>query len=443
MTTPPISSGIWAGHPKPRITAVLINLPSPDIEDDRRQPPGGLVSIATYVHRNGFPVAVCDLAGMAGKDLVRLVPAADVYGFSTYSTSYKIAQEIVKRLRKRSPSAVCVAGGPHASALPEEVARDFDCAVCGEGEEAFLGILRRVQQGEADHIPQIIRACPIEDLDALPLPDFERFSDMAGYTRRLNGSPVMSLDSSRGCNHRCRFCNSRVVERGHWRGRSPENVAGEVESHVKRGWEAFRFNDDNFCDDVGRALAICDLLRPMHIRFRIFARAESLSSVELCRRLAAAGCVHVAVGIESLSPLVLARMGKATQVDRIKSGLATARAAGLLTRGFFIVGFPGETDATVAESIAALRGIALDEAVAYPCIPYPGTDLFALPDRYGITWIDPDFSHYIQVGRGKSAGFVMKTETFGPAEVRRWRQQYMQALEELGIAWSDQRKAVV
>jgi len=425
------------------LTAVLINLPVAAIEDDKRQPPGGLVSIATFAAAHGYDVRVIDLAGLSQDDLADAIPVADVYGFSTYSAVYEQACQVVARVRRRCPDSVYVAGGPHASALPEDVSKSFDTVVCGEGEEAFVSILRLLAHGRKRHLPQIIRASPIRNLDELPFPDFRRFCDMRGYTRQINGAPAISLDSSRGCDHHCRFCNSRVMQRGQWRARSAENVAAEVLRHRAQGWTAFRFNDDNFLVDSERALKICGLLRPLKIRFRIFARAEALQNRELCEQLLAAGCVHVSVGIESLSPQMLARMGKSTHVQQVLEGLATARSVGLSTRGFFIVGFPGETEATVAETVGALGRLPLDEGTAYPCIPYPGTDLFSRPEYYGITWMDPDFSHYIQVGTGKSAGFVMRTTTFGPDEVRHWRELLLQAFENHGIAWSDERRLIV
>jgi radical SAM superfamily enzyme YgiQ (UPF0313 family) len=230
-----------------------------------------------------------------------------------------------------------------------------------------------------------------------------------------------------------------VQERGRWRSRSSESVAREVAGHVERGWTAFRFNDDSFAADPQRVAAICRLLRPLGIRFRIFARAEDLTSPRICELLAEAGCVHVSFGVESLSPAMLGRMGKATSVARIRAGIDAAHASGMRVRGYFVIGFPGETNDTVAESIGGLDGLHLDEAMVYPCIPYPGTDLFARPDYYGITWMDPDFSHYVQVGRSRSAGFVMHTRTFGPDEVREWRALFISAIESLGIGWYGER----
>ena len=426
------------------LKTVLVGMPVPEIEDDKRQPPGGLVSLATFAASLGYDVALHDLSGihLPAENLCKQLPEADVYGFSTYTVTYQDTLTLAAQLRHRQPNAVLIAGGPHASALPAEAAVDFDYVVCGEGEYALVDILRRLEQGWHGQAHEIICAEPIRDLDALPFPDFYKFGVAHGYTRRLNGNPVISLDSSRGCNYRCRFCNSQVVERGRWRARSAQSVFSEVHWHCTQGWKSVRYNDDNFLADRQRAMHICELLRPLNIEFRIFGRAQSLDP-ELCDALAGAGCRHIGVGIESLSPYMLGRMGKAARVRQIVDGVRAALQAGITVRGFFICGFPGETDQTVAESIGMLGELGLDEAVVYPCLPYPGTDLFASPERYGITWIDPDYSKFVQVGINRSAGFVMRTNTFGPDEVRAWHAQYMQAFQALGIAWSAETEFAV
>ena len=429
----------------PNPDAVLIACPVPGIEDDSRQAPGGLVSLATCARSHGFQVVVCDLAGQVPESAWEWIPEAKVYGFATYTANYHCAVTLAHQLRQRSPGALLVAGGPHATALPAEVARDFRCVVRGEGEGPFLAILNAVRQRQLDRLPRILSSPPILDLDGLPFPDFAAFCDMRRYHRQIEGRPAICLDSSRGCSFRCLFCNSNVAGHGHgaWRARTAESVLAEIRGHLCRGWTAFRFNDDNFLSDRRRALEICARLRPLAVKFRIFGRAESLDDRELCDALAEAGCRQVGVGVESLSPSMLARMGKAQRVERICRGIETAHAVGLLIRGFFVVGFPGETDSTVAESIAGLQSLPLDDAVVYPCIPYPGTDLFEQPDKHGIAWIDPEWDHYIQVGRNRAAGFVMATREFGPEQVRHWHAQYAAAFDDLGFRWCDTSGRVV
>ena len=423
-------------HTKRNTRAVLVNPFIPQLDNDRMQPSGGLISIATFCQNQGYEVEVVDLAGKGNEDDVfRFIPESNIYGISLYTATYNNSVNLVKSLRKKYPTAIFIAGGPHASALPHEVKRDFDCVVCGEGEYAFLSILNFFRNGVPQKIPDIIYAAPIDDLDRLPFPDFYRYSDIHSYSRHILGMPSISIDSSRGCNHKCRFCNSRVIERGRWRARSPENVKEEVQWHISNGYKSFRFNDDNFLGDSRRALVLCNLLKPLGIKYRIFARAETLTE-QLCNALSESGCVHIGVGIESMSNTMLALMRKAACVSNIQKGIHAARSAGIKTRGFFICGFPGETNETVYESIEGLNKLCLDEAIVYPCIPYPGTDLFTHPEKYGITWIDPDYSKYIQVGSNKSSGFVMETDKFGIDDVVVWRNLYIEAFKQLNIAWS-------
>jgi anaerobic magnesium-protoporphyrin IX monomethyl ester cyclase len=414
---------------------VLINLPVDELENDSMQPPIGLVYIATYTFTNGYDIEVCDLSGNKNKDLHSFIPKADVYGFSTYSVTYNKVLDLVKKIRMINPGAYLIAGGPHASALPEIVKEDFDCVIVGEGEKVFCSVLEHIKNNRKDLIPAIVKAEPIQDLDSLPFPDYYRFCDLKKYARSIQGMSAMTVDTSRGCNFKCKFCNSTVVERGTWRARSAENVFKEIEWHHSKGWRAFRFNDDNFLVNQERALKICELITPLNIAFRIFARAESLNYT-MCRKLKEAGCQNVSIGVESLSPKMLSLMGKASTVAKIKSGLRIAKDVGIFTRGFFICGFPGETEETLYESINSLADIDLDEAIVYPCIPYPGTPLFAQREKYGITAIDDDYSKYLQVGINKKAGFVMTTKDFGPEKVDEWRNKYIQKFEQVGIKWA-------
>ena len=73
-------------NPK-KVKTILINLPIPFVDDDERQPPGGQVSIATYVKSKGHDIEVCDLAGNSEDELLPLIGEADVYGIGTYSAT--------------------------------------------------------------------------------------------------------------------------------------------------------------------------------------------------------------------------------------------------------------------------------------------------------------------------------------------------------------------
>ena len=61
-----------------------------------------------------------------------------------------------------------------------------------------------------------------------------------------------------------------------------------------------------------------------------------------------------------------------------------------------------------------------DEFSLYPLIPYPGTLIATQPDRYGYEIVEPDFTRYIQVGRGRQTCFALRHSNFGPEDVQRW-----------------------
>ena len=98
----------------------------------------------------------------------------------------------------------------------------------------------------------------------------------------------------------------------------------------------------------------------------------------LCERMARAGCQAVAFGIESASPATLARVGKdlGDGPAVARRAVEGARAAGLITLGYFMLGLPWETPSDLLATARFARGLPLDHAFFHVATPYPGTPLF-------------------------------------------------------------------
>jgi len=338
----------------------------------------------------------------------------------------------VDKVRQIFPTVKIVAGGPHASALPSEVAKNFDFVIVGESENVIAPLIDAIRQN-AD-LPSVIYAQPVQDLDKLPFPAYH-LVNVRRYTRRIGSSPCLSVLTTRGCLYDCAFCNSRVFTRGrqYFRFRSPESIAGEIAwLRDAYGITHIRFQDDLFTFSPERIEAIARLSPP--ITYRCFARADTLSE-PMCETLVRTGCNHVAVGVESGSEVILRAMRKGLTPSTIRDGLKNAHRAGLRIRIYLMVGFPGESDATIDETIRFLDSVPFDEFVVYPTIPYPGTPLFNNPSSFGISWIDPDFSKYIQVGKDRQCGYVLATSAFGPDKVAEWRHRLIEHLESRGVTW--------
>lgn len=423
----------------------LVKPPSCCVQDDRLEPPLGLLYLGAAARAAGFEdIVLADLSGCDDEQTVQArleqVPEADVYAISAFCTNHGQALQVAARARQLAPRCHVVMGGPNPSAMPELTLQDenVDAVVVGEGEDALVQCLRDHQTGRPRR--GIVSGRPREKLDGLAFPARD-LVDQASYSRHLLGRPVASLISSRGCRQRCAFCNS-VVMGGGSRGvrfRSPGNLIEELRG-LRGEFDCFRFNDDNFTAHP-RLLVLLERLAELRINFRIFARVEELTP-ETCAALHRAGCVHVSVGLESMDPRNLAQLGKGRQAGH-ESNVKVARDAGLTVRSFFLVGLPHDSDDNIERCFNEAAKLGLHEATVYPLLPYPGTDIARDPQRFGYEVVDHDFTRYVQIGRGGRSYYPLKHEHFDPVDVERWKHLGEQILEGRGVIASGRSSVTV
>jgi len=397
-----------------------------------------MLYLASIARDLGHEVRLVDLAGSANPDAeIDLPRGFDLYGFSTYSVSYHLTLDLAMAVRRCNPGAFLMAGGPHATALPKQLASDgFDVVVSGEGEVAIARILQDLVAGLTP--PRIINGPPPDPLDGLPYPAYE-LVDIASYRRTVSGQRSLSILSSRGCPFPCSFCNSNVMGAGRQvRYRTAENVVAEIRHlKAKYGVRHFRFQDDLFTSSKKRLKELSPLLRAEEIVYRCFSRVTGFSR-EVARVLVDSGCQHVSFGVESGSPMILGRhaMNKCQTPDQIRRALTNAAEAGLTVRIYLIVGFPGETEQSISETLALVTDCPWDEFMVYPLIAYPGTPIHDDPEKYGIVSVDRDYSGYLQIGRERQAGFTIRTDTFDKDRVRLWRDRVIDELIANGRTWA-------
>jgi radical SAM superfamily enzyme YgiQ (UPF0313 family) len=266
------------------------------------------------------------------------------------------------------------------------------------------------------------------ELGALPRPAYHLFK-MPRYT---NLQPLVDqvagysypIMTSRGCPYRCSYC-SQIMER-RWRMRSPEDVVAEWEWLVRDlGAAEIGVLDDSFNIDRQRVLRICDLILERGLQdvpwIMINGIRANLADVELLSKMRQAGCVRTAFGVESGNQRILdSIIKKHLTLDQIRQAFAAAKQAGMETIGFFIIGMPGESEATMDDTINF--ACELDPLVANFSIatPFPGTEMYDTVKAQGRilaeTWDDFVFFE------GK-ARFELPDL---PAELveRKWREAY-------------------
>jgi radical SAM superfamily enzyme YgiQ (UPF0313 family) len=397
-----------------------------------------LLYIGASLREHGNPVTLIDLSGKAYQAFADAIPDGyKVYGFSTYTLTYAETLRLVRQVRARNPEAVFIAGGPHATALPEQVAEDgFDVVVTGEGEIAVCEIMDLIEAGQ--ELPRILAGNPPESLDRLPFPAYD-LTEFSSYHRQVAGERCASVLSSRGCPFRCVFCNSNIMGQGkRVRYRSGENIIAEIKwLKTRYGINHFRFQDDVFTINRKRLSKLAPMLADEGIIYRCFSRVNGFSE-QVARLLYDSGCRHVSFGIESGSPAILGRsaMDKRHTPAQIRQALEHAASVGLIARVFLMVGFPGETDATIAETISLMKQCPWSEFSVYPLIPYPGTPIYENWDKFGIEAVNLDYSKYLQIGKEFSAGFTIRTASFDENQVHIWRDHMINILLDDGRTWA-------
>ena len=187
---------------------------------------------------------------------------------------------------------------------------------------------------------------PLQDLDALPFPDYSDFP----WDRYPNR--IIPMITGRGCGWGvCSFCSDVVGSIGRtYRSRSVADVMSEIgyqrEQHKSR---LFVFNDLKLNSNVVMWRALIDQL-PVIVRNPQWTAAVHVGldddnglEAEDLKAAAAAGLSRITTGLESGSPEVLQKMSKGTELTRTTKFLKAATEAGISVRTTLIVGYPGET----------------------------------------------------------------------------------------------------
>lgn len=391
--------------------ALFIKTPVPMLQDDKLEPDMGLLYCASYVKRYSecTPVYV-DLSLDSVDVLEQYYDVCSIYLFSTFTANYERTCELVKMIRERCiPEAVFIAGGHHASALPDVVAQTFDYVIIGEGEIAESKLITELLSGRRPSERIIVGEC-IKDLDNVGWIDYS-LAQLERYTRRVNGHKSISVLTSRGCPYKCEFCNSTLMKRyKSVRFRSAQDVIAEV-LYLNQQYSvtSFRIQDDIFSINRARLKEIADGLEKYHFSFRCFARVDNIDD-DILNDFKRMGIFHLSFGVESGSQRILDLMNKGTKVEDIRRSIQLAKAYGMKCRVYLIAGYPGETIESLDETISMIREVEPDDVSVYPLIPYPGTPLFENPKKYRITFIDKSFSKYYQIYGNKKSGYVFETE---------------------------------
>lgn len=310
-------------------------------------------------------------------------------------------------LRRGFPNLHVVGGGPALTQLAirqndaalRKLFDFFDSIVAYEGEQALWALIQRLQRGrDPVGLRNVIwldrkrdtlhfnREPLLEDLDALPCPDYD------GYPLKAYLSPslVLPYSPSRGCYwQKCAFCCYGLTRKATscYRERSVAKVVADLQNlSAKHGTRRFYFADDTLAPKTMVKLSRALLDAGLDVEWSTDVRPEKRFTAARCRVLKRAGCVSVAVGIESGSQRVLNLMEKGTRVPDVQRVIRDLSRAGIAVQVMTFTGFPTETAKEALKTVRLIRRILADVALFVVCDfdLVPGSKAYERPERYGL-----------------------------------------------------------
>lgn len=200
---------------------------------------------------------------------------------------------------------------------------------------------------------------------------------------------VYSIQTKRGCAHRCIYCTYPLIEGRQFRPRNPSDVAEEIrQAHERLGPVTFEFVDSTFNDPGGHAEAICReiIRRKIKVRLRTMGINPRHVSEELFELMLKAGFAQIDATPDSASPRMLKSYDKGFTRPEAEQMARLIRKFNLPTMWFFLFGGPGEDEGTFHETLDFIDKFVSREDLVYMNAGlrvYPGTPLHATALKEG------------------------------------------------------------
>lgn len=357
----------------------------------------GVASMSAVLKEAGHDVDLFEIDNL-DQQLVDLleqirINQPDIISISANSHQFPYAKKIAREIKKNCHVPIFI-GGVHAILFPELLEKEemFDGLCLGEGEEALLELVDKIEKNE-DYFhtrnfwfrqgKNIIKNEPrglIEDLNQLPFPDRSIFRYFKKYGQK---KITPRFIFSRGCPFNCAYCCNHALKRKYaglgtyLRFRSVNKAIEEIKDlKQKYNFQHIKLDDDTFSFNKAWLLDFCNKFsKNFNMTFECNIRPGSVDEESLVA-LKNGGCVLIKVGVETgnedLRKNVLNRQISNQEIINL---FKKAKEIGLKTYSFNMVGIPGETKDSIKETILLNARIRPDFMQITVFYPYFGTTL--------------------------------------------------------------------
>jgi p-methyltransferase len=337
----------------------------------------GLNLITLYEHltQKGFSVETVPCFSTGKDRLIELAQTArSVAITTTYYFDESPINEIADLVRQHAPDCKIIVGGPHlfrVGSLENQKQREMALkrikadyyVVDSQGEEALAHLLSAIKSGAADRgvgsIPNVVHREGSELVfgqRAIEHNPLIRLFDRWGMMDSFESLPVAFVQTSRGCPFRCAFCSYPASTHHRITLKPLEVVEAELLALRKAGVRYLSFVDDSLNIPLKRFKELCRFMikEGLDLEWSCFFRCSEADD-ETFELMRDSGCVGVFLGIESGSQKILDAMNKKVTIERYEKAIEGLNRNGVMTSASFIIGFPGETEETIEETLSFIN----------------------------------------------------------------------------------------
>jgi len=429
------------------VNAPLSDYSKPHPEYTVFQPPIGLSTLASYLGRRGFKVAVWD------DDTDKVSPQGIVegilgikprwVGFNTFTSGFEILDDILERINHVSPETKVMLGGIHATVAGEvflNTDRPNQIIVRSDGELKVEALLNRNNLADIPGISYIfgneVRINKENDqwlVQEIDNPLFSLDRRFVPYDPTLgnlspDGKRRAFIASSRGCPYECTYCSSSRLARENTavRFRSPQSVVNEVKEIISTGVLDIKFNDELVWASEGRIKQILGGVlqmgfgREMGLQIRGNGRANIIAncSDETISLMADAGVRRVGFGVEQGTKEGMSKLKKHLTPEEVINATSRLAEKGIPALANFMFNIPGEDEREEKATVALAKeliyiGRKYDvpiEIDGYPYRPYPGTEMYENLIRVG--YKKEDLTKVVQTEGVTGGGSHLQVEPY-------------------------------
>ncbi|MBC3845569.1 B12-binding domain-containing radical SAM protein [Winogradskyella echinorum] len=358
--------------------------------------PLGLLYISGYLNENNVENHLYDSTFYSKEEQLIFIEEKQPKVVAIYTnlmTKINVIKLVkILKTEKKYGFPKLILGGPDITYNCENYLNTgVDFLIIGEGEQTTLELYNAIKENndfskitgiaylENGSVVKTPPRIKMKDLSELPLPNRAAIpvDKYLSTWKTHHGKSSMTISTQRGCPYTCKWCSTAVYGQS-YRRRPAKMVAAEM-LMLKQ-----TYNTDSiwFVDDVFTVSH--KWIKEFHeevlkqnatIPFECITRAERLTD-EVLQLLKEAGCFRIWIGAESGSQKIIDAMDRRVDVDVVKSAIKKTNEIGMETGTFIMVGYPGEDEQDINETITYLKAANPTHFTITVAYPIKGTSLY-------------------------------------------------------------------